>query len=92
MKKFIESEIADLASLLRENSPLVKEELGRHLKVVEMHPNREANDWYYVAQGAWNLLGTDEKAPREEHSAQNSTKGRFRMVAGAGFEPATFGL
>jgi len=37
-------------------------------------------------------LGRDENAPREEPAAQDSDEGQIRMVAGAGFEPATFGL
>ena len=58
-----------------------------------MHPVKEsARAWYYEAQGAWNLLGRDENAPREELLAPDSNEGHLRMVAGAGFEPATFGL
>jgi hypothetical protein len=49
-----------------------------------MHPVEDkTGGWYYVADGKWSLLGTDENAPREEHLAQDSDEGRLRMVAGA---------
>ncbi len=58
-----------------------------------MHLANDSNrGWYWEAQGKWNLLGTDENAPREGHLARNSDEGRLRLVAGGGFEPPTFGL
>jgi hypothetical protein len=92
IRQFVEAEIANLSQLLNTNSPLAKQELHRHLNVVKMHPVGNGRKWHYEAEGAWNLLGTDEAAPREEHSAQDSNEGRLRMVAGARFELATFGL
>lgn len=62
------------------------------LEGCEDAPDGVGRSWYYEAEGSWNLLGTDENAPREEHSAQDSAEGRLRMVAGGGFEPPTFGL
>ena len=41
---------------------------------------------YNFAEGEWNLLGG-----YGEEGGNPATK-RIRMVAGAGFEPATFGL
>ena len=92
IRQFVEAEIANLSQLLNTNSPLAKQELHRHLNVVKMHPVGNGRKWHYEAEGAWNLLGTDDAAPREEHSAQDSNEGRLRMVAGARFELATFGL
>jgi site-specific DNA recombinase len=92
IRKFVEAEIANLSQLLNTNSPLVKQELHRHLKAVKMHPVGNGRKWHYEAEGTWNLLGADNAAPREEHSAQDSGEGRLRMVAGARFELATFGL
>jgi hypothetical protein len=69
-------------------SPAAKEELHKHLSAVRMFPSEDGEGWYYIAEGTWDLLGTDPLAPdmrvREE--------GRIRMVAGGGFEPPTFGL
>jgi site-specific DNA recombinase len=89
---FVEREIRNLSDLLNTNSPLVKQELHKHLSSITMHPVGDAGEWRYEAEGSWNLLGEDKSAPREEQAAQNSDEGRYRMVAGAGFEPATFGL
>jgi hypothetical protein len=57
-----------------------------------MHPVGDIGDWHYAAEGSWRLLGKDKNTPREEQAAQDSNEGRLRLVAGAGFEPATFGL
>ena len=93
IRSFVGREIRNLSDLLNTNSPLVKPELHKHLSSVTMQPVKDSSrGWYYEAQGSWNLLGTDGNAPREEPAAQNSNEGHFRMVAGAGFEPATFGL
>jgi hypothetical protein len=93
IRSHVEQEIAGLSDLLSSNPPVAKQELHRHLTAITMHPVKDTSrGWYYEAEGAWNLLGRDEKAPREEPMAQDSDEGRLRMVAGAGFEPATFGL
>ena len=41
-----------------------------------------------IAEGTWDLLGTDPYASIFGVPAD----GRIRMVAGGGFEPPTFGL
>ena len=48
----------------------------------------DGEDWYYIAEGTRDLLGTDPLAPICGVPAD----GRIRMVAGGGFEPPTFGL
>jgi hypothetical protein len=93
IRGFVGREIQKLSALLNENSPLVKPELHKHLSSITMHPvGGVGGEWHYEAEGSWNLLGTDEKSPQEEQRAQDSDEGHLRMVAGAGFEPATFGL
>ena len=39
--------------------------------------------WYYIAEGTWDLLGTDPLAP----IFGVPVDGRIRLVAGGGFEP-----
>jgi site-specific DNA recombinase len=93
IRSFVERETQNLSALLNDNSPLVKQELHKHLSSITMHPVKDSErGWYYEAQGSWSLLGTDKNAPREEQGAQDSDEGRLQLVAGAGFEPATFGL
>ena len=93
IRDHVEQEIAGLSDLLGSNPPVAKQELHRHLNAISMHPVKDnERGWYYEAEGSWNLLGTDKKSPHEEPEAQDSNEGHLRMVAGAGFEPATFGL
>lgn len=93
MRSYVERKIQNLTTLFNAQSPAAKQLLQQHLKAVTMHPVKDnSRGWYYEAEGTWNLLGRDENAPREEPAAQNSNEGQLRMVAGAGFEPATFGL
>jgi DNA invertase Pin-like site-specific DNA recombinase len=92
IRSFVEQEIQNLSNLLNTNSPLVKQELHRHISSITMHPVGDGREWHYEAEGSWNLLGTDEKSLHEEPAAQDSNEGHLRLVAGAGFEPATFGL
>ena len=93
MRSYVEREVRNLTDLFNANSPAAKQLLHQHLKAVTMHLVKDSGrGWYYEAEGSWNLLGTDEKSPHEEPAAQDSNEGHLRMVAGAGFEPATFGL
>jgi hypothetical protein len=92
IRGFVGREIQKLSDLLNTNSPLVKPELHRHLSSITMHPVGDGGEWHYEVEGSWNLLGTDKNTPQEEQAAQDSDEGRLRLVAGAGFEPATFGL
>jgi hypothetical protein len=54
-----------------------------------MYPLEDGEGWYYIAEGAWDLLGADPKSPKMRAV---TAEGRVRMVAGGGFEPPTFGL
>jgi DNA-binding response OmpR family regulator len=69
--------------LFSEESPAAKEELHKHLSAVRMFPSEDGEGWYYIAEGTWDLLGTDPLAP----DVRVREEGRIRMVAGGGFEP-----
>ena len=53
-----------------------------------LFPTDGGEGCYYIAEGTWDLLGTDPLAPIFGVPAD----GRIRLVAGGGFEPPTFGL
>ena len=62
-----------------------RSELLNHVSEIKMIPQSGDGKPHYVAEGSWHLLGIES----------DSSEGAFtqiRMVAGAGFEPATFGL
>ena len=88
MATFVGEGIERLCEALNENSPLAKQELHSHLNAIRMFPTEDGEGWYYIAEGTWDLLGTDPYAPIFGVPAD----GRIRMVAGGGFEPPTFGL
>jgi site-specific DNA recombinase len=88
MATFVSEGIERLCEALNENSPLAKQELHSHLSAIRMFPTEDGEGWYYIAEGTWDLLGTDPYAPIFGVPAD----GRIRMVAGGGFEPPTFGL
>jgi len=88
VRRLVEDGIQNLQCLFSEQSPAAKQELHRHLGVVRMYPSLDGEGWYYIAEGTWDLLGTDPLAPE----MRVCEEGRIRMVAGGGFEPPTFGL
>ena len=88
VRKFVQEGIADLRTLLSDNTSLAKRELHRHLPEVRMFPENEDKNWHYVAEGNWDLLGTDPRVA----SRRQFLDWRLEMVAGARFELATFGL
>ena len=88
VRRLVENGIQNLQHLCSENSAAAKQELHRHLSAVRMFPSEDKEGWYYIAEGTWNLLGTDPLAPIFGVPADR----RIRMVAGGGFEPPTFGL
>jgi site-specific DNA recombinase len=88
IRSFVTKGIYNLRELLNERAPLAKAELRRHLTEIRMTPSTDGSGWNYLAEGEWNLLGTDaELAPRRQFSDW-----RLDMVAGVGFEPTTSGL
>ena len=88
MARFVSEGIDRLCEAFNRNSPLAKQELHSHLSVIRMFPTEDGEGWYYIAEGTWDLLGTDPRAPIFGVPAD----GRIQMVAGGGFEPPTFGL
>jgi hypothetical protein len=79
VRRIVEDGIQNLSHLCSENSPAAKQELHRHLGAVRMLPLEDGEGWYYVAEGTWDLLGTDPHQP----TVQVPVEGRIRMVAGA---------
>jgi hypothetical protein len=54
-----------------------------------MTPSADEGKRFYVAEGKLDLVAEESGGPQ----LQNAKEGQyFPMVAGAGFEPATFGL
>jgi len=45
------------------DTALAKAELHSHLSKIRMTPAKGREDWHYVAEGSWNLLGTGSNAP-----------------------------
>jgi hypothetical protein len=88
MRSFVTTRLADIRSLLEKNVSLARVELAKHLPEIQMRPSTLGEERFYVAEGEWNLLGG---FPGTGPTRQPSDW-RVRMVAGAGFEPATFGL
>ena len=88
IRGYVTTRLADIRSLLAKNVPLARLELAKHLREIRMQPSTVRAERFYVAEGEWNLLGG---FPGIGPTRQPSDW-RVRMVAGAGFEPATFGL
>ncbi|MGA9978892.1 MAG: hypothetical protein WBQ08_09680, partial [Candidatus Sulfotelmatobacter sp.] len=81
VRRLVEEGIQNLQSLSKLESSAAKEELHSHLSAVRMYPSVDGEGWYYIAEGAWDLLGTDPLAP----DMRVCEEGRIRMVAGGGF-------
>ena len=88
IRQFVTTRLADIRTLLAKDVPLARIELAKHIKEIRMNPTEREAERFYVADGEWNLLGG---FPGTGPTRQPSDW-RVRMVAGAGFEPATFGL
>jgi vacuolar-type H+-ATPase subunit I/STV1 len=88
VRSFVEEGISNLRDLLNERAPLAKAELHRHLDEIRMSPSNDGKGWHYVAEGDWDLLGTDPDMVSERQLLD----WRLEVVAGVGFEPTTFGL
>ena len=63
LRQFVEKGISDLRSQLNRDTALAKAELQKHLSEVRMTPAKDGEDWHYVAEGNWDLLGTGPNAP-----------------------------
>ena len=79
VRRLVEEGIQNLQGLSKLESSAAKEELHSHLSAVRMYPSVDGEGWYYIAEGTWDLLGTDPLAPE----MRVCEEGRIRMVAGA---------
>jgi hypothetical protein len=86
IRRFVTEQLSNLRNLLYQDVPLAKAELPKHVEYIRMEPDPSGR--FCTVSGEWNLVGGFQsfKDPRPSQNA------RIRMVAGAGFEPATFGL
>jgi DNA invertase Pin-like site-specific DNA recombinase len=86
IRSLVTQRLADLRTLLAGDPVPARVELLKHVSEIRMVPQTGPGKPHYVAEGNWNLLGN------QELSAGDTTARQIRVVAGAGFEPATFGL
>lgn len=63
IRRFVDRGIGDLRTLLNRDRVLAKAELQSHLSEIRMSPAERREEWHYVAEGNWNLLGTGPNAP-----------------------------
>jgi DNA invertase Pin-like site-specific DNA recombinase len=89
LRSRIEEEVADLPALLNIDPVRAKAELQKHLSGIRMVPTERNGNRFYVAEGEWDMTPEMKTGSQLFDSEENPY---FRMVAGAGFEPATFGL
>jgi hypothetical protein len=71
-------QIKSLRKVLSVDVARARAELSKHVTAIRMTPSGEGREAHYVAEGEWDLLGVGQA--------------NTGLVAGAGFEPATFGL
>ena len=88
IRKFVTQRLGDLRSLLAGDPVPARKELLKHVSEIRMIPQGGEGKPHYVAEGRWNLLGNE----KDSSASLNAVPTQIRMVAGAGFEPATFGL
>jgi signal transduction histidine kinase len=62
MREFVEKGISNLQGLLNRDAALAKLELHTHLSEIRMTPT-EGQEWHYVAEGNWDLIGRGPNAP-----------------------------
>jgi site-specific DNA recombinase len=88
IRKFVLDGLESLRDQLRKDPALARTELMKHTSEIRMTPHRDMKHRFYVAEGNWDLLGSDPILAR----TRQYSDWRIRMVAGVGFEPTTFGL
>ncbi len=86
LRRFVHCRLADVRKLLCGDTALARQELALHVDSITLKPSETNGRRYYVATGNWSLI-EKEVGPQDEAAPL-----QVRMVAGAGFEPATFGL
>ncbi len=88
IRQFVTDRLADLRGLLARDVALARTELLKHVRGIRMTPQGAEPKPHYVAEGEWDLLGERSQEDRMLRPSDRS----IRMVAGARFELATFGL
>ena len=85
IRNFILERMMNLRALLAGDPGPARKELLNHVSEIRMMPQAVNGKSHYVAEGSWHLLGN-------ERDGSEAIPTQIRVVAGAGFEPATFGL
>jgi site-specific DNA recombinase len=85
IRSFVTERLRNLRALLTAAPAEARKELLKHVSEIRMIPQSGSGKPYYVAEGKWHLLGNGS-GPSDSGPTQ------IRMVAGARFELATFGL
>ena len=88
LKRRITESIEALPAVIQLDPERAKMELLRHVTEIRMHPKHEDGQKFYVAEGEW-LMAENESATG---ALLDGGVRMIRSIAGAGFEPATFGL
>src|SRR5260370_6264130 len=63
IRQFVGKGISDLHGLLSRDPALAKIALHNHLREIRMRPDEKRDEWHFVAEGTWKLLGTGPNAP-----------------------------
>jgi hypothetical protein len=82
-------QLEDLSALFGEDPVRARTQLQKYVSSITMTPSEQDGERFYVADGEWDML---EPALKMVQSDLSDPGLHFPMVAGAGFEPATFGL
>jgi site-specific DNA recombinase len=85
IRDIITERMGNLRVLLAGDPGPARRELLNHVSEIRMMPQTWNGKSHYVAEGSWDLLGS-------ERDGSVAIPTQIRVVAGAGFEPATFGL
>ena len=89
LREFIVSRLGNVRELLLSSDvERARAELARHVRRLDLRPATAGGVRYYVASGQWDFIGQGPQTERVPGLLGRGT----RMVAGAGFEPATSGL
>jgi site-specific DNA recombinase len=89
IRNFILEKMGDIRALLAGDPAPARRELLKHVSEIRMMPQHMGHGkGHYAAKGEWRLLGNQQDALKALEPAYRE----IRVVAGAGFEPATFGL
>jgi hypothetical protein len=88
IRKFVAAGLDNLREVLRKDTALARAEILKHTTEITMTPQTKAQKPFYVAEGNWDLLGSDSGLDR----GRQCVNWRPRMVAGVRFELTTFGL